>query len=106
MPARKFLFMEVQVIRVAGISVIAAPNLNAGSRIASEECDARLAAVGSVRIERLIERGSRKTVCRLNRNRDVSGKMFVRSKNCRTFYQVRINEEVVNAVFGKDLVYS
>ena len=45
----KFLFVEVKIVAVTRITVVAAPHLNAGAGIASEECNVRLLAIGGVR---------------------------------------------------------
>src|SRR5438309_11733585 len=52
---RPALLMELEIVGIAGITMLAAPHLDSGARIAGEKPYLRSAGVGSVSIIRAVE---------------------------------------------------
>src|SRR5579864_9229720 len=103
--ARPAFFVELQIVRVAGISLVTAPNLRAGAGIAREESNLRI-AVWTISIIRAIKVFMRRLFHRLHRPGNAASEELIRSKPRRAVNQVRVNVEELNSMLRQNLLYA
>src|SRR5579864_3406382 len=103
--ARPAFFVELQIVRVAGISLVTAPNLRAGAGIAREESNLRI-AVRTIGIIRAIKVFMRRLFHRLHRPGNAASEELIRSKPRRAVNQVRVNVEELNSMLRQNLLYA
>src|SRR5262249_17513805 len=100
------LLVKLQILGVARISLLAAPHLDSGARIASEKNNRSAPPVRRVRKIGTIEFLLRLLRRNLNRHRYSSRQQFVRSELRGRVDEVGIHVEKLNPIFGQDLLYT
>src|SRR5256714_15219128 len=105
MPAGPALLVEVEIDSVAGISVVAAPYLDAGLRVTREERDVSRGASRAREI-RPVERRMLAIHFLFERDGNVARDQLVRAEADVGLDQVRVDEEEVDAILSQGLLHT
>src|SRR5579859_1403384 len=103
--ARPALLVKFQITCVARITVIAAPHLDSGARIARKERDLRL-GIGARRVVRPVKVLLRTLGSNFHRNRHVAGKPLIRSELRRAVHQVGVDLEKFESMLRQELFHA
>ena len=102
MSAGPAFFVEVEIRSLAGISLVAAPNLHTGSGIAGEKCHRLLPAPRSAGVIGVVERPGQLIFDVLKGDGHIASQELVGREYGIRFHHVRIYKEVLNAVLSQN----